>query len=63
MAAERGKDTVLQLCVVDVDNPATASLCEAHGVSCMPTLALVEGGTIKDKMEGVDKAKLDAWTK
>lgn len=58
MAAENEKVT---LRIIDVDNGACGAVCEAHNVECMPTLALVEGGVIKDKMEGVDKGKLNSW--
>lgn len=58
MAAEK---TNVLLRIVDVDNAACGKVCEAHDVNCMPTLALVEGGKITGKMEGVDKAKLDQW--
>ena len=49
------------LCYVDVDNQAMQSVCQKHGVSCMPTLVFIKGGEQKDKMEGVDQAKYTKW--
>eukprot|EP00428_Durinskia_dybowskii_P038352 CAMPEP_0170261850 /NCGR_PEP_ID=MMETSP0116_2-20130129/30807_1 /TAXON_ID=400756 /ORGANISM="Durinskia baltica, Strain CSIRO CS-38" /LENGTH=106 /DNA_ID=CAMNT_0010512917 /DNA_START=73 /DNA_END=393 /DNA_ORIENTATION=+ len=49
------------LCLVDVDNQNMQSICSQHGVSCMPTLVYIKGGSQVDKMEGVNKPKLEGW--
>eukprot|EP00403_Amphidinium_massartii_P011385 CAMPEP_0178430792 /NCGR_PEP_ID=MMETSP0689_2-20121128/31504_1 /TAXON_ID=160604 /ORGANISM="Amphidinium massartii, Strain CS-259" /LENGTH=57 /DNA_ID=CAMNT_0020052663 /DNA_START=253 /DNA_END=426 /DNA_ORIENTATION=- len=51
----------VKLYKVDVDNQQAGSICQTHNVSAMPTLVLVKGGKEVDRMEGVNKAKLDSW--
>ena len=49
---ERAKTATALLCKVDVECAETQSLCQKHGVSCMPTLVVIKGGQQADKMEG-----------
>ena len=37
------------------------SVCQKHGVSCMPTVVIIKDGKEAGKMEGVDPTKYAKW--
>jgi len=55
------KTSKSQLCYVDCDNKSMNGVSEKHNISAMPTLVYIKDGKEVDRMEGVDRAKLDRW--